>query len=51
MNSLNQMKEQIKKHYEPPRAEVIALDSQGVLCGSGMRGGNEAYTMDISFTM
>lgn len=37
--------------YEPPRAEVINIESQGVLCASGMRGGNEAYTMDISFSM
>ena len=37
--------------YEAPRTEVIAIGQQGVLCASGMRGGNEAYGMDNSFTM
>lgn len=37
--------------YEPPRAEVINIESHNVLCASGMRGGNEAYVMDISFSM
>ena len=37
--------------YEPPRAEFINIESQGVLCASGMRGGNEAYGMDNSFNM
>lgn len=34
------MKEQIKTHYEPPRAEVIAIEQQGMLCGSAIIGNN-----------
>lgn len=30
--------EKEKRHYEPPRVEVIKLESQGVLCGSSING-------------
>ena len=29
------MKTTNRKHYEAPKAEVIAIESQGVLCASG----------------
>ena len=29
------MKTTNRKHYEAPKAEIIAIESQGVLCASG----------------
>ena len=30
--------EKEKRHYEPPRVDVIAIECQGVLCASGING-------------
>ena len=30
------------KRYESPKAEVVEIESQGVLCASGGNGGGEA---------
>lgn len=37
-----------RKGYEAPRAEVVAMENQGVLCSSaegGTRGGTESMNM------
>ena len=36
MQKTHLMKVQIKKTYEPPMVEIVAIESYGVLCGSSV---------------
>ena len=40
------MKSSIQKVYEAPQAEIIAIESQSVLCASG--GGNSTQSYNFS---
>lgn len=35
------------KHYEAPRAEVIFIEAQGVLCASGMQGNSSTENITV----
>lgn len=46
---MKQKESSIKRHpYLPPRAEIIGMETQGVLCGSAINGNNNTEGVGIS---